>query len=191
LFEADTIMAEGPGPALTDAEVDQICGGDRDPATKDFLFQQTMYRIKDPKRSLEFYSKVMGMTLLKKLDFPNAKFSLFFMGYEDPSSVPKDPKERTVWAMSRKATLELTHNWGTESDPNQSYKIGNADGIGYGHIGILVPDVYEACKRFDALGVEYVKRPDDGRMKGLAFVKDPDGYWIEIFSAKCVADNNC
>lgn len=80
-------------------------------------------------------------------------------------------------------------NWGTESDPDQSYKIGNADGIGYGHIGILVPDVYAACKRFEELGVEFVKRPDDGRMKGLAFIKDPDGYWIEIFSTKTVAAN--
>jgi lactoylglutathione lyase len=86
--------------------------------------------------------------------------------------------------------LFYNSNWGTESDPDQSYKIGNADGIGYGHIGILVPDVHAACKRFEELGVEFVKKPDDGRMKGLAFIKDPDGYWIEIFSAKTVASNN-
>ncbi len=47
-----------------------------------------------------------------------------------------------------------------------------------------MPDVYAACERFDKLGVEYVKRPDDGNMKGLAFIKDPDGYWIEILAAK-------
>src|ERR1043166_1669444 len=75
---------------------------------QDFMFQQTMYRIKDPKRSLEFYTKVLGMTLLKSLNFPAAKFSLFFMGYESPKDIPKDEKERAVWAMTRKATLELT-----------------------------------------------------------------------------------
>lgn len=171
-----------------------------------------MYRIKDPRKSLHFYTKVLGMTLLKKMDFPGAKFSLFFMGYEAPSDIPKDDQERTVWAMSRKATLELTQysktmmtcnlnyswlchlpyifsNWGTENDAQQAYNIGNKDGIGYGHIGILVNDVIHACQRFEELGVEFIKRPDDGRMKGLAFIKDPDGYWIEIFSAKTVAAN--
>lgn len=76
---------------------------------QDFIFQQTMYRIKDPKRSLKFYSEVLGMTLLTKLDFPSMKFSLYFMGYENPEDVPRDdPDERMKWAFSRKATLELT-----------------------------------------------------------------------------------
>lgn len=72
------------------------------------MFQQTMYRIKDPRRSLEFYTKVLGMTLLVKKDFPGAKFSLYFMGYESKDDVPTDPAKRTEWAMTRKATLELT-----------------------------------------------------------------------------------
>ena len=67
-----------------------------------------MYRIKDPRRSLEFYSKVLGMILLKKLDFPAMKFSIYFMGFENKADVPKDEKERAIWAMTRKATLELT-----------------------------------------------------------------------------------
>ncbi|CAL8080975.1 unnamed protein product [Orchesella dallaii] len=178
-------MAEEVKLPLTDEEAEAICAS-KDAATQDFMFQQTMYRIKDPRRSLEFYTKVLGMTLLVKKDFPAAKFSLYFMGYEPKEDVPKDPSERATWAMTRKATLELTHNWGTEYNPEQSYNIGNKDGIGYGHIGILVPDVYEACKRFEENGVEFVKKPDDGRMKGLAFIKDPDGYWIEIFTTKCV-----
>ncbi|XP_036333548.1 lactoylglutathione lyase [Rhagoletis pomonella] len=176
-------MAEATG--LSNEEAAELCKP-ADAATKDFLFQQTMYRIKDPRKSLPFYTGVLGMSLLVKLDFPEAKFSLYFMGYENPEDVPKDQSERKRWALTRKATIELTHNWGTENDENQSYHNGNSDPRGFGHIGILVPDVYAACKRFEEHGVEFVKKPDDGRMKGLAFIKDPDGYWIEIFKASTV-----
>ncbi|KAL9703865.1 hypothetical protein quinque_007383 [Culex quinquefasciatus] len=158
-----------------------------DAETKDFIFQQTMYRIKDPRASIPFYNEVLGMNLLCKLDFPEAQFSLYFMCYENITNQPADKKQCTAWAMSRKATLELTHNWGTESDPDQKYHTGNSEPRGFGHIGIMVPDVEKACERFDKLGVEYIKRPEDGRMKGLAFIKDPDGYWIEIFNATKVA----
>ncbi|XP_058107957.1 lactoylglutathione lyase-like isoform X4 [Magnolia sinica] len=90
--------------------------------------------------------------LLKRLDFPEMKFSLYFMGYENPISAPTDPVQRTVWTFSQKATIELTHNWGTESDPDfKGYHNGNSEPRGF------------------------------GKMKGLAFIKDPDGYWIEIF----------
>jgi len=178
-------MSEEVSGGLTDIEAEALCKP-IDASTKDFLFQQTMYRIKDPKRSLPFYTGVLGMTLLVKLDFPEAKFTLYFMGYENPDEIPKDTKERRQWAMSRKATIELTHNWGTENDAEQAYHNGNSDPRGFGHIGIMVPDVYAACERFKEMGVEFVKRPDDGRMKGLAFIKDPDGYWIEIFNAGTV-----
>ncbi|XP_069930223.1 lactoylglutathione lyase isoform X2 [Oryctolagus cuniculus] len=152
----------------------------------DFLMQQTMLRIKDPKKSLDFYTRILGMTLIQKLDFPSMKFSLYFMAYEDKNDIPKDKNERVAWAFSRKATLELTHNWGTEDDETQSYHSGNSDPRGFGHIGIAVPDVYGACKRFEELGVKFVKKPDDGKMKGLAFIQDPDGYWIEILNPNTV-----
>ncbi|XP_031561067.1 lactoylglutathione lyase-like [Actinia tenebrosa] len=154
-----------------------------DPSTNDFIFQQTMFRVKDPKASLDFYSRILGMRLLTKYDFPEMKFSLFFMGFEKEEDMPSDPLERTKWAFTRKATLELTHNWGTENDPNASYHNGNTEPKGFGHIGVVVPDVDKACERFDQLGVQFVKKPNDGKMKGLAFIKDPDGYWIEILNA--------
>nr|XP_029478981.1 lactoylglutathione lyase-like [Oncorhynchus nerka] len=155
---------------------------DGNPLTKDFMMQQTMLRVKDPVKSLDFYTRIMGMTLLQKFDFPSMHFSLYFLGYEDKKEIPADVKERTAWTFSRRATIELTHNWGSESDASQSYHNGNSDPRGFGHIGIAVPDVYAACKLFEEQAVTFVKKPDDGKMKGLAFVQDPDGYWIEILS---------
>ncbi|OIW08548.1 hypothetical protein TanjilG_03224 [Lupinus angustifolius] len=159
----------------------------QDDATKGYIMQQTMFRIKDPKVSLDFYSRVLGMSLLKRLDFPEMKFSLYFLGYENTAEAPSDPVDRTIWTFSQKATIELTHNWGTESDPEfKGYHNGNSEPRGFGHIGVTVDDTYKACERFQNLGVEFVKKPDDGKMKGLAFIKDPDGYWIEIFDLKAM-----
>ncbi len=157
-----------------------------DAATSDFLFNQTMLRIKEPTRSLDFYTRVLGMRLVRKLDFPEMKFSLYFLAYlndEEASQVPEDDVKRLTYTFGREAMLELTHNWGTEDDADFSYHDGNAQPQGFGHIGITVPDVYAAAERFEELGVTFVKRPDDGNMKGLAFIKDPDGYWIEILQA--------
>ena len=157
-----------------------------DEETLSYIFNQTMLRIKDPEKSLDFYTRILGMTILKKLDFQDYSFSLFFLAYLRPSDdpVPEDKKDRFAYALNQKAVLELTHNWGTEKDDNFSYHDGNSDPRGFGHIGITVPDVYEASKNFEEHGVEFVKKPDDGNMKGLAFIKDPDGYWIEILSAR-------
>ena len=149
--------------------------------TQGYVMNQTMLRIKDPERSIPFYTEVLGMGLLDRYDFPEMKFSLYFMGYVNHDA-PVDPATRARWVFSQPALVELTHNWGTETDESFSYHDGNQQPQGFGHIGISVPDVNEACNRFDLLGVEFVKRPDDGAMKGLAFIKDPDGYWIEILS---------
>ncbi|WP_404364578.1 lactoylglutathione lyase [Marinobacter sp.] len=153
------------------------------PETEGYVFNQTMMRIKDPEKSLDFYTRILGMRLVRKLDFPEMKFTLYFLTYLDDrqaASVPSDEGHRTTFIFGREAMLELTHNWGTEKDPDFSYHNGNDEPQGFGHIGIAVPDVYQAAQRLESLGVEFVKRPDDGKMKGLAFIKDPDGYWIEI-----------
>ena len=152
--------------------------------TAGYVMNQTMLRIRDPEVSTAFYRDVLGMTLLDRYDFDGMNFSLYFMGYlGDGETIPDDRAERAQWVFGRPALVELTHNWGTESDAAfGGYHDGNAEPQGFGHIGISVPDVYAACERFEQLGIEFVKRPDDGKMKGLAFIKDPDGYWIEILS---------
>lgn len=154
--------------------------------TGDFIMSQTMMRIRDPEKSLAFYRDVLGMTLLNRFDFPDMKFSLYFVGYlrAEDGELPQDPAARAEFTFRQRGAIELTHNHGTESDATfAGYHNGNSDPRGFGHIGITVPDVYAACERFEQLGVEFAKRPDDGKMKGLAFIKDPDGYWIEILSA--------
>uniref|UniRef100_A0A8C7IRW4 Lactoylglutathione lyase n=1 Tax=Oncorhynchus kisutch TaxID=8019 RepID=A0A8C7IRW4_ONCKI len=164
---------------LTDEAASAACK-EGEPITQDYMMQQTMLRVKDPLKSLDFYTRIMGMTLLQKIDFPSMFFTLYFLGYEEKKEIPTDVKERTAWTFSRRATIELTHNWGSESDEKLSLHNGNSEPRGFGHIGIAVPDVYAACKVFEEQGVTFVKKPDDGKMKGVAFIQDPDGYWIEI-----------
>lgn len=160
------------------------------PDTADFVFNQTMLRIRDPQTSLDFYTRVLGMTLIQQLEFPEAAFSLYFLGYVRPGQapVPQDCVERTAYAFRQQGILELTHNHGTEKDPGFRYHGGNAEPRGFGHIGLAVPDVDAACRRFADLNVPFVKRPDEGRMKGLAFISDPDGYWIEILNPTSLAN---
>ena len=157
--------------------------------TQSYVFNQTMLRIKDPKISLDFYTRVIGMKLYKKLDFPEMKFTLYFLGMPgdvDDNNVPSEENKRVTWTFSQRAMLELTHNWGTENDENFTHHNGNSEPQGFGHIGFSVPDVYAASERFSRLGVKFVKKPDDGKMKGLAFIEDPDGYWIEILQANMI-----
>lgn len=155
--------------------------------TDHFVMNQTMLRIKDPSKSVPFYVNVLGMTLLDTFDFPDMAFTLYFLGYPE-QAVPSDPKVRAKWIFEQPALLELTHNYGTENDPHFAHHNGNSEPRGFGHIGISVPDVYAASERFEQLGVPFVKKPDDGAMRGLAFIQDPDGYWIEILSSRGLAD---
>ena len=163
---------------------------EKPPETKDFVMQQTMMRVKDPKVSLDFYCNILGMQLIHYLDFPQWKFAVYFVGYVDKANIPVNSKERWEYCLKTPGCVELTHNYGSENEDGKIYNTGNADTIGtsdgkpvkggFGHIGITVTDVYAACQRFKDLGVEIKKSPNSGGMKGLAFVKDPDGYLVEV-----------
>lgn len=155
-------------------------------ATDGYVMNQTMLRVRDPGKSVEFYQTVLGMRLLRRFDFPDMKFSLYFLGYIDDNDVVQNTVS-PEYLTAQSGVIELTHNHGTENDSEfTGYHDGNANPKGFGHIGVTVPDVEEACARFEELGVEFVKRPNDGGMKGIAFIKDPDGYWIEILSASAL-----
>lgn len=124
----------------------------------------TMLRVGNLDKSLAFYTDVLGMQLLRRQDYPEGKFTLAFVGYQDESDG---------------AVLELTHNWDTEKyDP----------GSGYGHIAIEVEDAYRTCELVKQRGGKVVR--EAGPMKHgttvIAFVEDPDGYKIEFIQRKTV-----
>lgn len=146
-----------------------------------FTLNHSMLRVKDPVRSLAFYTRIMGMRVLRRLDFEQMQFSLYFLAkLRDDEQPPEAAPARTEWTFSQRGILELTHNWGTENEASFSYHDGNAEPQGFGHICFSVPDLDAAVRWFDANDIDFVKRPDQGKMKDVAFIKDPDGYWIEI-----------
>lgn len=151
-----------------------------DDATREFVFNHTMLRVKNLETSLDFYTRVLGFTVVDHKDFPDAKFSLTFLALVDRKQVPEDPEARQRWRKSTPGILELTHNHGTENDAEFSYHNGNSDPRGFGHTCVAVPDIRAACERFEQLGVAFQKRLTDGSMKEIAFIKDPDGYWVEV-----------
>jgi lactoylglutathione lyase len=169
-----------------DSEMHPGVAGQIPAATRGFVFNHAMMRVKDPAASLDFYTRILGMRLLRKLDFAEMKFSLYFLAHTDGEAVPEDVNARTIYTFGGRGVLELTHNWGTESDPAFKYHDGNAQPQGFGHICFSVPDLAAAIRWFDENGIIYVKRPEQGKLRNIAFIKDPDGYWVEILQADLV-----
>lgn len=153
-----------------------------DAETQGYIFNHTMLRVRDPKVSLDFYSRVLGMKLLRKVDFNEWKFSLYFLAMQK-EEVSGTDEQRTKYTAGLSGVLELTHNHGTEENPETPYHNGNTEPRGFGHICFSVPDIKAACARFEVLGVPFQKRLGEGGMKNIAFIKDPDNYWVEIIEA--------
>lgn len=129
----------------------------------EFRLLHTMLRVFDLEKSIDFYTRLLGMTLLRRNDYEGGRFTLAFVGYGDESDT---------------AVLELTHNW----DQAEPYDIGT----GYGHIALGVPDIYATCDRLAKAGVKITRPP--GPMKHgstvIAFIEDPDGYKVELIERK-------
>lgn len=123
----------------------------------------TMLRVGNLQRSIDFYTQVLGMTLLRTSENPEYKYSLAFVGYEGGNP--------------GQAEIELTWNWDTDS-----YEMGTA----YGHIALGVPDAYAACDKIKAAGGNVTREagPVKGGTTVIAFVTDPDGYKIELIERK-------
>lgn len=161
-----------------------LTNGKDDGSTSSYGLSHTMFRVKDPQVSLDFYTRILGMTLVRVMNMPNGKFSNYFLCYpQSPVPDSSDETQRINWLWQQQGILELCHNWGTElpSTDFQGYKSGNEpEHKGFGHICVFVDDLHRACERFTKLNVEFKKRPEDGQMKNIAFILDPDRYWIEV-----------
>lgn len=124
-----------------------------------FRLAHTMMRVRSLDASLAFYCEILGMSVQRRTDYPDGRFTNTFIGYGPEARFPN---------------LELTHNW----DQDSAYDKGN----GWGHICIEVPDVYQACEDLRAKGVTITREP--GPMKHgtrvIAFCEDPDGYKVEL-----------
>lgn len=142
-----------------------------DPST--YRFNHTMIRVKDHSKSLQFYQDILGMSLLRTSESPSSGFNLYFLGYVPGANNDVNTKPL-------EGVLELTWNYGTEKDEGFHYHNGNSEPQGFGHLAISVDDLDAACQRLEEKGVSWKKRLTDGRMKNVAFVLDPDGYWIEV-----------
>lgn len=122
----------------------------------------TMLRVGDLDKSIQFYTDVMDMKLIRKRDNEQYRYTLAFVGYGEESE---------------EAVLELTYNWDTDQ-----YDLGN----GYGHIAIEVDDIYTCCDKIKKADGKITREP--GPVKGgttvIAFIEDPDGYKIELIENK-------
>lgn len=129
----------------------------------DFKYLHTMLRVKDLDKSLDFYTRLLGMQELRKKDFPTGKFTLAFVGYGDEVN-------NTV--------VELTHNW----DQTEPYDLGDA----FGHLALGVKDIYATCEKLGQEGVSIPRPPGPMKHGGsvIAFIEDPDGYKIELVEKK-------
>lgn len=134
-------------------------------------------------QKVQFY-EFLGMSVVKKLEYPDNKFDLYFLGYNSPKAVSHGNSQ-----VNREGVIELTHNYGTENDASFTVNTGNKEPHrGFGHTCISVDNIQAACQRLQDAGYKFQKKLTDGRMNNIAFVLDPDGYWVEIIGQNPVEE---
>jgi lactoylglutathione lyase len=131
--------------------------------TAQYKLAHTMIRVFDLDKSIDFYTRLLGMNLMRRKDYPSGEFTLAFVGYGTEED---------------NAVIELTHNWGQK----EPYQLGTA----FGHLAIHVPDIYATCDQLTKEGVKIPRAPGPMKHGGsvIAFIEDPDGYKIELIEAK-------
>ena len=122
------------------------------------------------------------MKMIRKVEQPEAKFDLYFMGYDSEGAISSGNH-----FSNREGLIELTHNYGTENDPNFKVANGNTEPHrGFVHTCISVDNLQAACQRVEDAGYKFQKKLSDGRMRHIAFILDPDGYWVEVIGQQPV-----
>ena len=153
---------------MAELDVSRYYAKPRDAATAGYIMQQTMVRVKEPKASLDFYCDVLGFNLIMMRSFPQWSFNVYFVAQTDPAEIPTDEDARWAYCMRTPGCIELTWNYGSEAEEGRVYNTGNSDSTGsadgakvrggFGHLGITVPDVYEACERYAPPAYAFVCR---------------------------------
>ncbi|CRH00008.1 glyoxalase I, putative [Plasmodium relictum] len=169
-------------------------------------FSQTMIRVKNPEKSLYFYINILGMKLVHIKH--NDNFSLYFLkstylnekntstsdeGSYDFNSLKNSFQSNESYENFKKSwhpVLELTHNHGTEEDEKFSYHNGNTEPRGFGHLGFLVDNLEDYCKELENLNITFKKKVNEGLMKNIAFIYDPDNYIIELIQRDTTFNRN-
>ena len=131
--------------------------------TEKYGFLHTMIRVLDQEKSIDFYTRLLGMTLIRQKEVPQGRYTNTFVGYGEGAN---------------DALIELTNNW----DQTEPYEMGS----GFGHLAIGVPDIYATCEMLDGEGVSIPRPPGPMKHGGavIAFIEDPDGYKIELVERK-------
>ena len=180
-FQGDHAIVQDPDGywvKLVELESESVEGQSPEGVAADHAFHSTMLRVKDGRKSVNFYQDVFGMKLYHTVDDPISGKSSYFLGYGTPDTADA-AKDAT-----RENLLELCWSHGTENVDGRVYHDGNSEPEGFGHICISVDDTAAACEKFESMGVTWQKRLEEGPFR-IAFIYDPDGYVGTILLAHC------
>ena len=161
----------------------------------DPVFKGLMIRVKDPRNAMKFFNRI-GMEYLTRVEDKKLEKTHYWMGYCGAEDRPLDngnDEERAIWISKRReCLLEIVHYWGTEEEKEQMYVNGNVKpNRGFGHVGIIVDDIYESMDKLEKDGYKVIRKPSGfGNVGELGFIADPSTeYWVEVIKRSGIAAN--